>query len=97
MNNDDIELNLYIAGISPISKKAIERVNDFCLNYLKKKIKYNIIDIYKEPEKAKQEQIVAVPVLVQKFNGKKKKFLINDVDKIYNEIITNQNGDVAVQ
>ena len=60
-------LQLFVAGISPNSIRAIENINTICAKYLKGRHELDIIDIYQQPDQALKEEIVAIPVLVRKF------------------------------
>ena len=58
-------LYLYIAGMSPKSVKALERIREICANYLDGRNVLKIIDIYQQPHLAREANIVAVPTLVK--------------------------------
>ena len=58
-------LRLYVSGLTPISCKAIENVKGICEEYLSGRYQLEIIDIYQQPELAREAQIIAVPTLVK--------------------------------
>lgn len=58
-------LSLYVAGTTPRSARAIENVKKICEEQLKGCYDLEIIDVYQEPEKAKQEQLIALPTLIK--------------------------------
>ncbi len=60
-------LKLYITGASPNSIKAVNNIKLVCEKYLKHRYSLEIIDIYQEPQVAKKEQLVALPLLVKHF------------------------------
>jgi circadian clock protein KaiB len=60
-------LQLYVSGMSPKSMEAIENIKRLCNQYLKDASELEIIDIYKHPEVAVQQQIVFSPSLIKKF------------------------------
>lgn len=60
-------LRLFVSGSSPNSMRAIRNIQIFLEKHLKGKYKLNIIDLYKERAMAKEEQIVALPLLIKKF------------------------------
>jgi circadian clock protein KaiB len=59
-------LKLYVAGITPRSKNAIQSVTELCEKYLKDRYELEIIDIYQQPTLAAGEQIIAAPTLIKK-------------------------------
>jgi circadian clock protein KaiB len=60
-------LKLYVSGITPNSIKAIKNIETICRDHLKGRVELEIIDIYKEPERAREAQIIAVPTLIKNF------------------------------
>ncbi len=59
-------LRLYIAGITPRSKKAIENVKKICNEYLAGRCELVVIDLYQQPKLAKGDRIVAAPTLIKR-------------------------------
>ena len=62
---NDIVLKLFVAGMTQHSMEAIENVKRFCEEYLKDKFSLEIVDLYKHPESALEQQIVFSPSLVR--------------------------------
>jgi circadian clock protein KaiB len=58
-------LRLYITGNTPQSMRAIVNLKKICEDHLKDRYDLEIIDIYKNPELAKGEQIIAAPTLIK--------------------------------
>ena len=58
-------LHLYITGVTPNSLRAVRNIKDICETHLVGRYELLIIDIYQQPELARQEQIVASPTLVR--------------------------------
>lgn len=58
-------LRLYIAGASSRSRQAILRARELCANELEGRCTLEVIDIYQDPARARDEQIVATPTLVR--------------------------------
>lgn len=58
-------LRLYIGGMSPNSKQAINNVRKICSENLQGRHNLEIIDIYQQPWLAKERQIIAAPTLVK--------------------------------
>lgn len=63
---DRFVLNLFIAGSSPRSQRAVARVKRLCEGELADRFELKVVDIFQQPELAKEEQIVAVPVLIKR-------------------------------
>lgn len=59
-------LRLYVTGMTPNSKCAIENVKKICEEHLKGRYELEVIDIYQQPYLAEGEQIIAAPTLVKK-------------------------------
>ncbi|HEY2819252.1 MAG TPA: circadian clock KaiB family protein [Casimicrobiaceae bacterium] len=57
---------LYVAGATSRSLRAIENARAMCEEFLRGRYDLEIVDVYKNPEAARDEQIVAVPTLVRK-------------------------------
>jgi circadian clock protein KaiB len=60
-------LQLYITGMSENSMRAIENITLFCDQYLKGRFDLQIIDIYKDPSLAEEQEIVFSPSLIRQF------------------------------
>jgi circadian clock protein KaiB len=58
-------LKLYVAGTSTRSRQAILRARELCEGELKGRCKLEVIDIYQDPIRARNGQIVATPTLVK--------------------------------
>jgi len=58
-------LYLYIAGLTPRSTLAVERIRAICDRYLAGRHELTVIDLYLQPELARQAQIVVAPTLVK--------------------------------
>ena len=58
--------HLYITGATPNSTRAVRNIKEICELHLKGRYELLIMDIYQQPELAKQEQIIAAPTLVKK-------------------------------
>jgi circadian clock protein KaiB len=63
--DDKLILQLYVSGMSPKSMEAIKNIKRLCDEYLKNVFELEIIDIYKHPEVAMQQQIVFSPSLIK--------------------------------
>jgi len=81
---DKLILQLYVAGMSPKSMEAIENIKRLCDEHLKDAFELEVIDIYKNPEVATQQQIVFSPSLIKRLPLPKKTLVGNfsDPDKV---------------
>jgi circadian clock protein KaiB len=68
INNEDERkyvLRLYITGMTPNSKRAVENMKKICEEHLAGRYELQIIDIYQQPSLAEGEQIIAAPTLIK--------------------------------
>ncbi len=65
-NGNKWSLRLYVAGQTPNCVKAFENLKKICEQELKGRYKIEVIDLLKNPELAKGDQILAIPTLVRK-------------------------------
>ncbi len=68
-------LQLYVTGMTPRSIKAIENIRKICKENLQGRYELEVIDIYQQPQYAKQEQILAAPTLIKKLPLPLRKFI----------------------
>ena len=87
-NNKKLILKLYVSGMSTRSMEAIENIKRFCNKYLQNMYELEIIDIYKNPELAAQQQIVFSPSLIKDFPLPKKILVgtLSDTQKVINAL-----------
>jgi circadian clock protein KaiB len=57
-------LRLYITGASSISMRAVENLKIIAEKYLKSRYELQVIDIYRQPWRAVEDQIIATPTLI---------------------------------
>jgi circadian clock protein KaiB len=65
-------LQLYVSGMSPKSIEAIENIKRLCDESLQGAFELEIIDLYKNPEAAAEQQIIFSPSLVKQLPLPKK-------------------------
>ncbi|MGI4820512.1 MAG: circadian clock KaiB family protein [Janthinobacterium lividum] len=58
-------LHLYITGATPNSMRAVRNIKEICERHLAGRYELLIVDIYQQPHRAREEQIVAAPTLVR--------------------------------
>lgn len=68
-------LRLYVAGQTPKSIKAFTNLKKICDEHLAGKYKIEVIDLLKNPQLAKGDQIIALPTLVRKLPEPIKKII----------------------
>ncbi len=61
----DYDLRLYVAGQTPRSVQAFANLTKICEEHLAGRYRIEVIDLLKEPQLAKGDQILAIPTLVR--------------------------------
>jgi circadian clock protein KaiB len=69
------ELRLYVAGQTPKSIDAFANLKKICEENLKGKYSIEVIDLFKNPQLARGDQILAIPTLVRKLPQPIKKII----------------------
>ncbi|MGB3221702.1 MAG: circadian clock KaiB family protein [Desulforhopalus sp.] len=77
-------LKLFVSGMTSCSVRAVQNIRKICHENLEGRVELEVIDIYQQPEMAKQEQIVAVPTLIKKLPLPLRQFIgdLSDTEKI---------------
>ena len=79
MNADEqFVLRLYVTGMTPRSTRAISAVRSVCEEFLHGRYALEIIDVYQQPGRSSQDQIVAIPTLV-KCSPQPQRLIIGDM------------------
>ncbi len=60
-------LRLYVAGSTPQSSRAITNLKAICEAHLKHRYQLTVVDLYKEQDRAREDQIVVAPTLIRHF------------------------------
>ncbi len=68
-------LRLYVTGMTPKSRRAIENVQQICEEHLGRRYQLAILDIYQQPIFAREGQIVAAPTLVKELPPPLRRFI----------------------
>lgn len=66
VGHDKYKLRLFITGTTSRSVLAISNLKKICEEYLEGQYELEVIDLYKNPLLAKEEQIIAAPTLIKK-------------------------------
>jgi circadian clock protein KaiB len=83
------ELRLYVAGETPKSIAAVTNLKRICEEHLSGQFKIEVVDLLKNPQLARGDQIVAIPTLVRK--------LPNPVRKIIGDLSNTEKTLVGLQ
>jgi circadian clock protein KaiB len=60
------DLELYVSGATAHSRAAVANIKDVAERHLKGRYRLVVTDLYQEPVKAREEQIIVVPMLVKR-------------------------------
>jgi len=80
------KLRLYIAGQTPKSITALANLQRICEQELVDRYQVEVIDLMKNPERARTDQIIAIPTLVRKL-PKPMKRIVGDLSSTENVLI----------
>lgn len=58
-------LRLYVSGTTPRSSTAINNIVAICDRYLKGRYSLEVVDLYQQPERALEADVLAAPTLVK--------------------------------
>ena len=77
-------LRLYVTGSTSRSLRAVYNLKKLCDEHLLDDYDLEVIDIYKDPEAAREAQVIAAPTLVKKLPLPIRKFVgdLSDTQKI---------------
>lgn len=77
-------LRLFIAGSSSISARAITNLRQICEEFLTENYTLEIIDAHQQPELVKEEDVVALPMLIKKAPNPKRRLIgdFSDREKV---------------
>ncbi len=79
-----LELELYLADETPRSLTVFANLRRLCQEYLAGQCKIKVFNLEKNPELARQEEIIALPTLVRKWPSPIKKILgdLSDTERV---------------
>jgi circadian clock protein KaiB len=69
------ELRLYVAGQTPKSLTAFANLKKICEEHLEGKYRIEVVDLLKNPQLSRGDQILAIPTLVRKLPEPIKKII----------------------
>jgi len=59
-------LRLYVSGSTLKSALAVDNIKRVCEQHLKNRYDLEVVDIYQQPDQAREQQIVALPTLIKR-------------------------------
>ena len=65
MNGTRYVLRLFVAGMTPRSRRAVENLRRICDGPLAGRVDLETVDIYQQPHLAEAHQVVAAPTLLR--------------------------------
>jgi circadian clock protein KaiB len=65
-STDYWSLRLYVAGQTPRSLTAFANLKKLCEQFLSDRHEIEVVDLTREPQRAREDEIVALPTLVRK-------------------------------
>lgn len=77
-------LRLFIAGSSAVSVRAIKNLQNICDEFLAGRYELDIIDAHQQPLLVKEEDVTAIPMLIKKTPGPKRRLIgdFSDREKV---------------
>jgi len=93
-DEDHYVFRLYVTGASPNSLRAIANTKSICEEHFAQNYDLEIIDVYQQPVVAREENIVALPLLIKKYPLPEKRLIgdMSDMEKVIRSIgVTNGN------
>lgn len=82
--NTSWDLRLYVAGQTPRSLQAFSNLKRICDEHLAGKFHIEVVDLLKNPQLAKGDQIFAIPTLVRKLPEPVRKIIgdLSDTERV---------------
>jgi circadian clock protein KaiB len=80
----EYHLRLYVAGASPKSMNAYHNLKRLCEAHLTNRYEIEIIDLVEHPQRARGDEIVAVPTVVRELPVPMRKVIgdLSDTDRV---------------
>lgn len=77
-------LRLYVAGTTAHSARAIANIKSICDEELEGRYELDVVDVYQQPAIVKDEQILALPMLVKRLPSPLRKMIgdLSDRDRV---------------
>lgn len=83
-DSEHYTLQLYVAGTTPNSVRAIANIKRICEAHLLGRYTLTVIDIYQQPQLASGAQIIAVPTLIKKIPAPLRRIIgdLSDTERV---------------
>jgi circadian clock protein KaiB len=78
---------LYVAGDGPNSTLAIGNLNDLCREHLSERHEIEIVDVFREPERALADGVLLTPMLV-KLSPQPVRKIIGNLSQLETTLVT---------
>ena len=93
-NEDPYVFRLYVTGASPNSLRAIANTRELCEEHFNDNYELEIIDVHQQPSVARQENIIALPLLIKKHPLPEKRLIgdMSDMERILKSIGVSNGG-----
>ena len=94
--NGQYVFRLYVTGASPNSLRAIANTKNLCEEYIKDDYDLQVIDVYQQPYVTKEENIIALPMLVKKHPLPERRLIgdMSDMERVLKGIdLTNRDSE----
>lgn len=76
-----VVLRLYVAGSSQRSTRAIQNAKQICEENFKDRYQLEVIDIFQQPDRAREDRILAVPTLVRQRPAPRRQIIVDLSDR----------------
>ena len=92
--HDPYIFRLYGTGASPNSLRAIANTRDLCEEHFSENYELEIIDVHQQPSVARQENIIALPLLIKKHPLPEKRLIgdMSDMERVLKSIGVSNGG-----
>ena len=74
-------LRLYVTGMTPRSTRAIHCVRAVCEEHLPGRYELEIVDVYQQPSRSRDDDIFAIPTLVKQHPSPERRIIGDMSDK----------------
>lgn len=80
----DYDLVLFISGASDRSRLALANIKAIANEHLKGRYRLSVVDLYQQPERAREHEIIAVPTLVKRLPTPLRRLIgdLSDEDRV---------------
>ena len=73
--SQEFVLTLFVAGMTPRSLRAIENARQLCEEHLGGRCELEVVDVYQQPELARDSHVIAAPTLVKRLPPPLQRFI----------------------